>query len=287
MLGFAPQPTWVLDFEAKLGHFVPCHTLGRPLPSLSHVTLDNRALLPQRGFIYVPSRELRLSSADAFERLTKPAARYKGIIFDLDGTLVDTVPDLAVAVDRTLADLGHAPAGEVRVRDWLGNGASKLVERALRFAGEDVTHVHERALALFMRHFGDEFTRQSRLFHGVVEALPALVVQGCRLAICSNRPSHLIKPLLDHLQIGRFFSVWVGGDDLSVKKPDPAPLWHTAKKLALMPNDCLVVGDSINDVEAARSAGMAVAAVHYGYNYGRDIRTSHPDLVIGSIFELV
>ena len=213
--------------------------------------------------------------------------RHEGIIFDLDGTLVDTVPDLAVAVDRTLVDLGRTAAGEARARDWLGNGASKLVERALQFAGMDVMHEHERALAIFMQHFGEEFTSRSRLFHGVLEALPALVAQGCRLAVCSNRPSHLIKPLLDHLHIGKFFSAWVGGDDLPVKKPDPAPLWHTARMLALPPTQCLVVGDSINDVEAARSAGMAVAAVHYGYNYGHDIRSSHPDFVIGSILELV
>jgi phosphoglycolate phosphatase len=138
-----------------------------------------------------------------------------------------------------------------------------------------------------MRHFNDGFNRQSRLYPGVVEALPMLVARGCRLAICSNRPSHLIKPLLDHLHIGRFFSAWVGGDDLPVKKPHPAPLLHTAEKLALAPNECLVVGDSINDVQSARAAGMAIAAVHYGYNYGEDIRTSKPDRMIDSILELV
>jgi len=220
-------------------------------------------------------------------RFAKPAARYKGIIFDLDGTLIDTVPDLAVAVDRTLVDMGHEPAGEIRVRDWLGNGASKLIERALRFAEADVPTEHGHALALFMQHFGEEFTTRSRLFHGVLEALPALMAQGCSLAICSNRPSHLIKPLLDHLHIGSFFSAWVGGDDLPVKKPDPRPLLHTASKITLSPKDCLVVGDSINDVQSARSAGMAVAAVRYGYNYGEDISASHPDLIIGSVLELV
>lgn len=138
-----------------------------------------------------------------------------------------------------------------------------------------------------MRHFGEGFATRSRLFHGVLEALPAFMAQGCRLAICSNRPSHLIKPLLDHLHIGSFFSAWVGGDDLSVKKPDPMPLLHTAKKISISPADCLVVGDSINDVQSARSAGMAVAAVRYGYNYGEDIRTSHPDWVIVSVLELV
>jgi phosphoglycolate phosphatase len=248
------------------------------------MSLDNHPSSPGQ-FARAIAGELRVSSSEYAARLANPI-RYKGIIFDLDGTLVDTVPDLAVAVDRTLVDLGYMPAGEIRVRDWLGNGASKLVERALRFAGMDAMHEHERALALFMQHFGEEFTSRSRLFHDVLEALPALVARGCRLAICSNRPSHLIKPLLDHLQIGSFFSAWVGGDDLPVKKPDPMPLWHTARKLALVPRDCLVVGDSINDVDAARSAGMAVAAVHYGYNYGQDIRMSSPDFVISSILEL-
>lgn len=215
------------------------------------------------------------------------ASRYKGIIFDLDGTLVDSVPDLAIAIDRTLAEMGYRLAGETRVRHWLGNGASVLVERALRFAGADLSSTHASGLALFMRHIGAVFTHRSRLFHGVAEALPALIGRGCHLAICSNRPSHLIKPLLDHLRIGDFFSTWVGGDDLPVKKPDPAPLLHTAKKIGIPPSHCLVVGDSINDVVAARSAGMAVVAVRYGYNYGHDIGLSHPDRVVDSILELV
>jgi phosphoglycolate phosphatase len=220
-------------------------------------------------------------------RLFKSARSYKNLIFDLDGTLVDSVPDLAFTVDQTLVDLGFGPAGEIRVRDWLGNGAHKLVERALQFAGADVAATHERGLTIFMRHFNEQFTSRSRLYSGVLEALPALAAQGRKLAICSNRPSHLIKPLLDHLHIGSYFSAWVGGDDLPVKKPDPAPLFYTARKIEALPEDCLVVGDSINDVQSARSAGMAVAAVRYGYNYGEDISTSHPDLMIGSLLELV
>jgi phosphoglycolate phosphatase len=220
-------------------------------------------------------------------RPSKPASTYKNLIFDLDGTLVNSVPDLAFTVDQTLVDLGFKPAGEARVRNWLGNGAHKLVERALRFAGADLIATHERGLAVFMGHFNQQFTRRSTLYSGVLEALPALVAQGKKLAICSNRPSHLIKPLLDHLDIGSYFSAWVGGDDLPVKKPDPAPLLHVAAKIEASLEDCLVVGDSINDIQSARSAGMAVAAVKYGYNYGEDISTSKPDLVIASILELV
>jgi phosphoglycolate phosphatase len=228
-----------------------------------------------------------MTEAISFSNSERAASDYKFLIFDLDGTLVDSVPDLAFTIDRTLLDLGFNPAGEVRVRDWLGNGASKLVERALRFAGADVAKTHERGLAVFMGHFNEQFTSRSRLYSGVLEALPALVAKGRMLAICSNRPSHLIKPLLDHLHIGDYFSAWVGGDDLPVKKPDPAPLLHTAKKMGALPEDCLVVGDSINDVYSARSARMAVAAVNYGYNYGEDISASHPDLMIGSILELL
>lgn len=234
-----------------------------------------------------PLREFRLASETAPARLTTSASRYRGIIFDLDGTLVDSVPDFAVAVDKTLIDLGHDPVGEPRVRNWVGNGPSKLVERALQFAGADVATTHPRALKLFTSHFDEDFTSHSSLFHGVAEALPALVAKGFCLAICSNRSSHLIKPLLDHLHIGAFFSAWVGGDDLPVKKPHPAPLLHAAEIIAISPQDCLVVGDSINDVQSARSAGMTVAAVRYGYNYGEDISASNPDLLIGSILELI
>jgi phosphoglycolate phosphatase len=249
--------------------------------------MDNYSALPRDHLHPHSPREFRLSPENTPVHLTTPASRYRGILFDLDGTLVDSVPDFAVAVDKTLVDLGLDPAGEPRVRNWVGNGPSKLIERALQFAGADVTATHRRALDLFTSHFDEDFISHSSLFHGVAEALPALVAKGCRLAICSNRSSHLIKPLLDHLHIGAFFSAWVGGDDLPVKKPHPAPWLHAAEKIAISPNDCLVVGDSINDVQSARSAGMTVAAVRYGYNYGEDISKSHPDLLIGSILELI
>jgi phosphoglycolate phosphatase len=216
---------------------------------------------------------------------TEPARfRCRAVIFDLDGTLADTVPDLAVAVDRTLADLALPPAGEERVRTWVGNGAKVLLERALQQAGAPT--LLEQALALFFRHYGSEFTARSRLYPGVGDTLSQLAARGLRLAVCTNKPSRFVRPLLLHFGIERHFAAVAGGDDLPVKKPDPAPLHHLARTLALSSGECLVVGDSRTDVAAARAAGMAVAAVRYGYNHGEPIDDSRPDAAVDAFGEL-
>lgn len=216
----------------------------------------------------------------------RPRFSSRAVLFDLDGTLLDTVPDIAAAVDRTLLDLGLPAAGLQRVRGWVGNGAGKLLERALHHAGADAAALHERALQRFLRHYGEEFTARSQPYPGTLDALQALGARGLRLAVCTNKPSAFVRPLLEHFGMARYFGLSLGADELPQKKPHPAPLLHIAAAFGLAPAQCLMVGDSINDVEAARAAQMPVAAVSYGYNHGGPIADSQPDVVIDSLAEL-
>lgn len=212
----------------------------------------------------------------------------RAVLFDLDGTLVDSVPDLAGAVDGTLTELGRARAGEARVREWVGNGAERLIKRALtgQMDGEPPAELTAWALARFFEHYGERLSGESRLYGGVREGLAALRSHGLALAVVTNKPERFVAPLLEALGIGEQFSVLVGGDTLSEKKPHPAPLLHAASELGCEPEAALMVGDSRNDVLAARRAGMPIICVPYGYNHGQDIRDEAPDAVVDDLVEL-
>lgn len=212
----------------------------------------------------------------------------RAVLFDLDGTLVDSVPDLATAVDATLAEFGREPAGEARVREWVGNGAQRLVKRALTGSmdGEPPAALFEQAFPRFLEHYGRHLSDRSRLYPGVAEALATLRAQGLALAVVTNKPERFVAPLLSALGIARDFAVVVGGDTLARKKPHPAPLLHAADALGAAPAATLMVGDSRNDVLAARAAGMGIVCVPYGYNHGEDIRLAAPDAVVEDLREL-
>lgn len=209
----------------------------------------------------------------------------RAILFDLDGTLVDSAPDLALAVNATLAELDRPPCTVDIVRDWVGNGADKLLERALsghfdgRVSPERLAAIRPR----FLHHYERYLCVDSALYPGVAEGLEALYGAGLRLGCVTNKPSRFTQPLLEQLNIAGFFGAVIGGDDAPHKKPDPAPLRLAAERLSVPLGHCLVVGDSINDIEAARAAGCPVVAVPYGYNHGRDIRSARPDAVIASL----
>ena len=146
--------------------------------------------------------------------------------------------------------------------------------------------LQERAHTLFLQHYAEEFTARSLPYPGTVQALEALRARGLQLAVCTNKPTIFVRPLLQHFDLARYFWLTIGADDLPQKKPHPAPLLHIATAFELTPAQCLMVGDSVNDVEAARAAGMPVAAVSYGYNHGGPIADSRPDVVIDSLAEL-
>ena len=212
----------------------------------------------------------------------------KLVMFDLDGTLIDSVPDLAVATDQMLVQLGRAPAGMDKVRNWVGNGAPMLVRRALAdgFAEQHISAEQEaQALAIFMQVYGTG-NSLTTLYPGALETLQLLKMLGVKLALITNKPEKFIPELLAQTQMAEYFDWVVGGDTLPQKKPDPAGLLWVMQQAGVTAEQCLFVGDSRNDVQAARSAGVACIAVAYGYNYGEPISAENPALVLEDLREL-
>ncbi len=212
----------------------------------------------------------------------------KMILIDLDGTLVDSVPDLAYCVDEMMKQLGQPVRGEAKVRQWVGNGVERLVQRALidQLDGEADEAEFQRALPIFMAFYKDNISKRSQLYPGVKEGLDFLRGAGYRLGCITNKAEAFTVPLLKDMGIYDYFEIVVSGDTLPVKKPDPAPLLHAARFFKLSADEALMVGDSISDVKAARNAGFQIACLTYGYNHGIDIREAQPDAVMDSLAEL-
>lgn len=215
-------------------------------------------------------------------------ARPKMVLIDLDGTLVDSVPDLSYCVDAMMRELGLPERGESAVRQWVGNGVERLVQRALINAVEGEADVadYERALPVFMRLYRENTSGRSRLYPGVREGLDFLRRTGFRLGCVTNKAEQFTVPLLRDMGILDDFELVVSGDTLPVKKPDPAPLLYAAEHLGVTPAESLMVGDSRSDVKAARAAGFAIVCMSYGYNHGEDIRNYGPDAVIDRLDQL-
>ncbi|WP_417350114.1 phosphoglycolate phosphatase [Ferrimonas sp.] len=205
----------------------------------------------------------------------------RAIAFDLDGTLVDSVPDLAVACDRALKQLGHAGCDEAQVRNWVGNGARVLMQRALASVGIDADEAQsDDALAAFQHQYRQHLSGGSRLYPGVSDTLACLARRGYRMAVITNKPMEFVPGLLKALEIDGYFDHCFGGDSLGEKKPSPLPLNHVLGLWQLAPEHMLMVGDSRNDIQAAQAAGVASVGLSYGYNYGEDIRDSGPTLAM-------
>jgi phosphoglycolate phosphatase len=215
-------------------------------------------------------------------------ARPRMILIDLDGTLIDTVPDLAHAVDVMMSRLGMPTRGEHSVRKWIGNGAERLVRRALINAvdGEPDEALFRKAYPVFLEAYEANVCAHSRPYPGVVEGLVALKAAGYPLGCVTNKPARFTEPLLDALDLSAYFGVVISGDTLQKQKPDPAPLLHAAGFFGVRPEESLMIGDSVNDVKAARAAGFRIVCVPYGYNHGHDIREADPDAVIESLADL-
>lgn len=212
----------------------------------------------------------------------------KMVLIDVDGTLVDSVPDLAFCVDEMLKAVDMAPHGEAEVRHWVGNGVERLVRRALigQLDGEPDEALFDKAYPLFMELYKENTSRRSCLYPGVKEGIDYLQAAGYKLGCVTNKAEAFTHPLLKDLGLFDYFESIVSGDSLDKKKPDPLPLLYSAEKLGVGAEDSLMLGDSISDVKAARAAGFQIICMSYGYNHGVDIRESNPDAVIDSMVEL-
>lgn len=210
------------------------------------------------------------------------------IFFDLDGTLVDSVPDLTAAVNVMLRQLGLPAREEAQVRTWVGNGMDNLLHRALTndMAGQAEPELFARAKPLYKTAYADHISVYSELYPGVREGLAGLRDAGFPMACVTNKLVEFALPLLNQLGIDHFFATVVGGECIPRPKPAPDALLLCAERLEVPVDRGLMVGDSLNDVGAARNAGCSVVCVPYGYNHGRDIREARPDVVIDSIAEL-
>ena len=210
------------------------------------------------------------------------------VLIDVDGTLVDSVPDLAYCVDAMMSELGMPERGEKRVRHWVGNGVERLVKRALvnQLDGEPDEALFGKALPVFEALYRENTSKRSRLYQGVKEALDFLKTTGVRLGCVTNKASQFTLPLLQDLGVHDYFEVVICGDMVERKKPDPMPLLQAAEQLETEAKASMMLGDSMSDVNAARAAGFQIVCMSYGYNHGEDIQDYDPDAVIDSMTEI-
>ena len=213
----------------------------------------------------------------------------KMILIDVDGTLVDSVPDLAWCVDEMMEQLGLPAHGEDKVRNWVGNGVERLTRRALigQLDGEPNEELFQKAYPIFLDLYKDNTSKRSCLYPGVKEGLDYFKENGYILGCVTNKAEAFTLPILKDLGIYNYFESVVSGDTLEKKKPDPLPLTYSAEKLGVTAEESMRLGDSMSDVKAARAAGFMITCMSYGYNHGEDIRDYHPDLVIDSMAELI
>lgn len=213
------------------------------------------------------------------------------LLFDLDGTLIDSAPDLACAGNLMLAELNRPTYSEQCFRDWIGNGAKVMVQRALsgssKISSALDTEALESALSLFLKLYKANVCVKTQLYPGVDATVRTLKEQGYKLVIVTNKPNEFIAPIIAGLGLDGLFDLILGGDSLPKRKPDPLPLLHVCQQLPVDVSQCLMIGDSKNDILAAKAAKMDSIGLTYGYNYGEDIGLHHPELVVTHFADIV
>lgn len=211
------------------------------------------------------------------------------VLIDVDGTLVDSVPDLAYCVDEMLIRLDMQPHGEDTVRNWVGNGVVRLVERGLTndLDGYPDKELFDKAMPIFNELYSVHHSDRSTLYPGVKEGMEFLQqAKNLSIGCVTNKAEAFTIPILKNLGIHDEFEIIICGDTLEKKKPDPMPLLHASSHLGVLPEQSMMLGDSKSDVKAARAAGFSIICMSYGYNHGEDIRNYNPDAVIDSMAEL-
>jgi len=214
------------------------------------------------------------------------------IAIDLDGTLLDTIHDLTAAINASLAELGHPPLPKETIRALVGKGMANLVRRSLALArGVSADAIGdgavEDALARYQRHYAAILGRETRPYPGIGEGLDRLRSMGFRLAVVTNKATRFVQPHLAQAGIEHCFALVIGGDTLPTRKPAAGPLLHVAAAFGIPPARLLMVGDSVNDVQAARAAGCPVLVLPYGYNEGAPVQSLDADGIVSSLTAVV
>ena len=215
----------------------------------------------------------------------------KVIIFDLDGTLINSAPDLALAVNHMLTSVHHTNFDEATIDGWVGNGALILVQRALSGSrtideGLDSDFV-ANALDIFLKFYAQNLCVKTLPYPNVRSTLQSLQSKGYRLAIVTNKPFAFVEPILKGLELLAFFEYFIGGDSLEEKKPSPLPLLYVCEHLNVSVEECVMVGDSKNDILAGNACGMQTIGVTYGYNYGENIGVHNPSVIVDDFGEIL
>jgi len=218
-----------------------------------------------------------------------PPLPVRAVMIDLDGTLLDTIPDLAVAANMMLKELGRPALSEATIRNFVGKGINNLIERTLTNSmdGKPDSALFQQALPVYIRCYTEVNGRHTTMYAGVQEGLDKLRALGFPLACVTNKSERFTLPLLDYVSISQYFKVVVAGDTLPQKKPEPEPLLHACGKLGVQPHEMLMIGDSMNDAQAARAAGCPVFCVTYGYNEGHDVQTLDVDAIVASLIDAI
>ncbi len=210
------------------------------------------------------------------------------ILFDLDGTLVDSAFDLYRAMNLSLARLNLPLVTEQQVRVWIGKGTSLFCQSTLQYLKGDVDPVlHQQLLDTFLEIYNAEPCVDTQPFHGIVEFLDWGLKNHKKMICVTNKPEQPARKILDVLQMSHYFDDVVGGDRFEVRKPDPKPLLHCVEAFDTTVEQTLMIGDSSNDVEAARRAGIDCVVVSYGYNHGEDIQLCQPQQIVDDLTELL
>ena len=211
----------------------------------------------------------------------------KAVMIDLDGTLLDTASDLAAAANMMLRELGRAELPLETIQSYIGKGIQKLVKRSLTGSLDDEpdAELFDKAMPIYERDYAKTLCVNTRPYPGVIEGLNALRETGFRLACVTNKAEAFTLPLLRATGLFDYFDIVLSGDSLPKKKPDPMPLLHACTHFNILPHEMLLIGDSLNDAEAARAAGCHVFCVPYGYNEGRDVRELDCDAIVTSVYD--
>ncbi len=212
------------------------------------------------------------------------------VAYDLDGTLVDSVADLAYAGNLMRDQLGLPPLPETEIKTYIGKGIANLVRRALQKGREQEPigdEYFQRALQIYEQHYERVMCRTTRPYPRAIDGLQAALDKGFRLALITNKSQRFSERMLDELDLAKYFELTLSGDSLPNKKPHPEPLLYAAKRFGIQPSELLLVGDSESDAEAAHTAGSPTFIVSYGYFQGGDLADLNATAIIPDLVEAV